>query len=372
MNADFHYYGTYAAALSAGFSVSEAKQIAWAAQMVDDCTEEFLKQEKVPKNARVVTCETTGEMVWDDKDDLSDANHETLKKVRRIWMPFHFLPGNLDGRKRYTGKKDWGFSRYDEARDGDDFRCICLHNSDLAEKMIENTRVLCDADNPLGLTPADKLYLIGIRMHVLADTWAHEFFAGTPNFWVNEIEESGQTGGRPVKKEGAPDLISFYSMAYHGHAQIGHWPDYGYMSYEYRPRWLGEGAIKKNNPDIFFNAFCQMAAAMSYIRNHTPFALQEGLVPAANDFRIPFPDSDDAIHISGEEIYSVLKSENTDQTSDWEAFIRNKLKDLPEADAKYEAKDPRYDISQFCSNAGIHQAFVRYEVNKKGLANVTL
>lgn len=31
------------------------------------------------------------------------------------------------------------------------------------------------------------LYLLGIRMHVLADTWVHEGFSGTCNWWINDL-----------------------------------------------------------------------------------------------------------------------------------------------------------------------------------------
>lgn len=40
MNLDFHLYGTYAAALMAGFKENSARKIAMAAQMVDDFTED--------------------------------------------------------------------------------------------------------------------------------------------------------------------------------------------------------------------------------------------------------------------------------------------------------------------------------------------
>lgn len=44
MNLDFHYYGTYCAAMEAGYAKEEAKKIAYFAQFVDECTATLLKK----------------------------------------------------------------------------------------------------------------------------------------------------------------------------------------------------------------------------------------------------------------------------------------------------------------------------------------
>ena len=97
------------------------------------------------------------------------ANHE-------VWIPFHFLPGNdgLQAGKDPSGK----FIN----------KIICEPNSYIAQDMIhsciENKNTLYG------------LHRLGITMHVYADTWAHQGFAGV-NHKVNNASK--------IKKEGRID-----------------------------------------------------------------------------------------------------------------------------------------------------------------------
>ncbi len=281
MNKDFHFEGTYCAARIAGFQHDDAEKIAWAAQMVDDCTEDLLKQTGISGvyQNTVITCETFGDSIMDDikYGEYSLKTNAALQKIRSIWMPFHFLPGNFSPNHRqiYAGEQQWkGFS-FDDDIDGNDFQCLCLHNSDLAREMIDDT-ISCYAVPPGQYTPDLLLYLIGIRMHVLADTWAHEFFIGTPNYWINDI--SGLKVENPDVAEYGKirtfPNVTFHSMSYHGHGRIGHLPDLGYLSYQYIPRWLGSPVIK-NNTVIFARAFCQMVDALRAIQTNQPFRQRE-------------------------------------------------------------------------------------------------
>lgn len=281
MNKDFHFEGTYCAARIAGFPHGDAEKIAWAAQMVDDCTETLLDHTGISASFQntVITCETT----WDSaKDDIkygeyAPKTNTTLQKIRSIWMPFHFLPGNLGpGRGQvYTGEQSWGGFSFDADIDANDFLCLCLHNSDLAQEMIDDT-ISCYAAPPAQYTRDILLYLIGIRMHVLADTWAHEFFAGTPNYWINDIDglEVENSDIAEYGKSRSLPGVTFHSVFYHGHGRLGHLPDLGYLSYQYIPRWLGSPIIK-NNTGIFTRAFCQMADALTAIQTNQPFRQNE-------------------------------------------------------------------------------------------------
>lgn len=49
MNLDFHYYGTYCAAMEAGYAKEEAKKIAYFAQFVDECTATLLEKNGIKK-----------------------------------------------------------------------------------------------------------------------------------------------------------------------------------------------------------------------------------------------------------------------------------------------------------------------------------
>ncbi|MFN2353100.1 MAG: DUF6765 family protein [Desulfopila sp.] len=75
-----------------------------------------------------------------------------LEDQRKIWVPFHFLPGN-EG------------SSYTE-------RLLCRKGSRFAQEMLEYV-----------LTLSHKHYspvLVGIAAHVYADTFAHYGFSGIP------------------------------------------------------------------------------------------------------------------------------------------------------------------------------------------------
>lgn len=278
MNRDFHYEGTYCAAVLAGFNPADAAQIAWAAQMVDDCTESLLSQTNVQG---IATCMTELEMLSSDLKYAAydPASNETLKKIRRIWMHFHFLPGNLpDGsiQQAYTGPAASPVTMGGTDFDSLDFLCLCRHNSTLAETMISNTvNRYAQADGVFSNRTV-LLNLIGIRMHVLADTWAHEFFVGTPNDWINDVKdiriEKGELSiSSRLNSIPAP---THHSLLYLGHGRIGHLPDLGFVRYSYQPIWLNQKIIRFN-PGIFLHAFCQMVEAMRSILTHTNFVLKE-------------------------------------------------------------------------------------------------
>lgn len=354
MNKDFHYYGTYLAARGVGFSHDEARKIAWAAQMTDDCTEELLNE--TPGSGswthRVATCQNMREMSAANMSRLSDPNNDILRKVRNIWMPFHFLPGNLSMRYSYAGERVWGRSDYDPVRDGADFKCICLHNSELVYQMVDETRHAWNAAaNDAGREKL--LYLLGIRMHVLADTWAHEYFAGTPNYWVNEVEEIQLLEGRSVRTGAAPDGVSFYSMLYLGHAQAGHYPDYGNIAYTYSPHWLKKSAtLVKNNPLLFLAAFCQMQDAMNAVRRNESFpqGLEYNGIPGDRELA---PQG-----ITAGNILSVLNTPVEDQSDAWKTLLHNRgiINDMEAFD--YRTADPAYSLKDFCECAEIQRHLV--------------
>lgn len=273
-------------------------------------------------------------------------------------MLFHFLPGNFDGTAyRYEGEKKWGNTQYDNIRDEDDFKCLCCHNSDLAVGMVNDTIGRYQLTN--AAEQENLLYLIGIRMHVLADSWAHEFFAGTPNCWINEDEGKDKVEGPFVNHITAPDAVSYYSIFYLGHAQVGHWPDYGFLSYKYEPHWMKKGAsIRKNNPEIFLSAFYQMYTAMQCILLNQTFVKQEYAFPAGQTICTAGGNGITA----GEIMAALSNGTHSDQSAEWAGFIDTKLSEA----LNYDKKDPLYNLTDFCDNAGIHRNMLQLYVNGKG------
>ena len=134
------------------------------------------------------------------KKDLRDNFYwtdEFRKTVADVWIPFHFLPGNYgdNSKKVYSGptsdKGKWERWFFD-AESEQQFKLLCLPDSILVKNMINN--IIYDNTDPYN----DVLKLIGLRMHTLADTWAHMYFAGIQAWFIND---AGDVVYKDFKKE---------------------------------------------------------------------------------------------------------------------------------------------------------------------------
>lgn len=261
MQMDFHYYATYCAAYLAGYSHEESLDIAYSAQFVDHCSRTLLAKVKGPSNA--ATTQLQLEMMDARTDPVG------LQDITRIWSSFHFLPKDLYAEKKKCSKKY--LNKY---------RLICGPNGDLVVKTVELAK-----DKPL--------QSVGIAMHVLADTWAHSNFAGTPSLVINntnyvfyELFPEGD-GFREQQitfrhKTSVPDDLdnSIYTNSLYqrsentimnlGHGRAGHLPDYSFARYRYLPAWGEYEEIIKDNPSDYMKAFTQMIRAMKFIRGDIP------------------------------------------------------------------------------------------------------
>ena len=156
MNKDFHCYATYCAAILAGYSHEESAVIGYSSQMVDLCTRTMLSKLHAPQSAATTQLQL----------ELMDARTDIigLQDITRIWASFHFLPGDLYAQPKQKCSKKY-LNKY---------RLICNPNSELIEKTVS-------------LAKGKSEQAAGIAMHVLADTWAHRYFAGTPSLVINNI-----------------------------------------------------------------------------------------------------------------------------------------------------------------------------------------
>ena len=295
MQLDFHYYATYCAAILAGYSHEESSALCYSAQFVDLCSVTLLKKLGAPKAA--ATTQLSMEMA-DTRTDLIG-----LQNITRIWASFHFLPYDL-----YAEKK--GVSR----RYRNKYRLICRPNGSLVSETVR-------------LAKGGSLQAAGLAMHVLADTWAHSNFAGTPSLVINntnyhffELLPDGTE--RPVKfahnPSGPDDLVSgvFTSSLFQpsensvmnlGHGRAGHLPDYSFMRYRYLPAWGGYREIVKDNPSDYLHAFCQMIEAMKYLRGE-----RESFETERYDFA--------AIEGLEDEIKAILTRRQLNACADWKAL----------------------------------------------------
>ena len=154
MNPDFHYYATYCSAILAGYSHDESMDICYSDNFVDLCSRTLLSKLGAPSEAATTQLQL----------ELMDARTDVfgLQDITRIWSSFHFLPYDL-----YAKPPKWCFKNYQRK-----YSLICNPNGELVRKTVELAKGKC-------------LQATGVAMHVLADTWAHRYFAGTPSLVIN-------------------------------------------------------------------------------------------------------------------------------------------------------------------------------------------
>ena len=264
MTADFHYYATYVAAILSGYSHEESLTIAYSDNFVDVCSRSMLTRLHAPLNA--ATTQLSLEMMEARTDIIG------IQDITRIWASFHFLPGDLYATPKKNNNKKAHFSKNYLNK----YRLICKPNSELLEHTVE-------------LAKDKSLQAIGVAMHTLSDTWAHQNFAGTPSMVINDVNETfiyemipdgdGYKDIKPTFRHSAsaPDDVDGYiytrslgvtnekSIMNLGHGRLGHLPDYSFMRYRYLPAWGDYDEIIKDNPSDYKKAFCQMIKALKYL-----------------------------------------------------------------------------------------------------------
>ena len=152
-----HYYGTYAIARTAGLKPKDARVIAYSAQFVDDST--HIDSEIHKDGGMLYGVATAHHLSQVVVKNLLHKMKEKIKhkkigniEQRRIWVPFHFYPGN----------------------EGNTFseNLICRKNSHLVNEMFDNHINHTKRECPF------ILQLIGIASHVYMDTFSHYGFSG--------------------------------------------------------------------------------------------------------------------------------------------------------------------------------------------------
>ena len=297
MQEDFHYYATYCAAYLAGHSPEECREISYCDQLVDLCSKTFLTVLNAPRAAATTQLQLE---LMEARTDLVG-----LQDITRIWSSFHFLPRDLHadpgrGGKRYRHK----------------YQLICGPNGELLADTVELAR-------------GHGMQAVGIAMHILADTWAHQYFAGTPSLVINDtnryffelLGEGAEAQERPAHfrhNPSAPDDLeqglyanSVYqqsetSIMNLGHGRAGHLPDYSFARYRYMPAWANYEEILKDNPSDYWHAFCQMVYAMRCLREGKPFEVAHYDFTAASSWE--------------QDIRSIFTKRQLDSCDDWRAL----------------------------------------------------
>lgn len=343
MDRDFHYYGTLAAAILSGFSAEESRTIATAAQFIDDCTETITHEGgmfSVGSKTKRFEVELHNALndqtqsfypiitsVYGVKTWTPTSNSD---ETRQIWMPFHFLPGNFSQQqsslvkiRTHLNTPAGNTAFLDRLNDSpDSIQLLCRPCSDSASNMInyavQSYPVLSSSDKRLALM------LVGCIMHVFADTYAHQDFAGITSTKLNGIKNHidkdpgsftiygtwGEFTWTPDEATMRPirwpkDLLSndwlniyppqsrFRDRASNlvndtvnlGHASLGHMPDCSCIAYDYHPEW-SNNSILRNNPQVYMDAFVDMVRALYCIKNGKEFSWsQEETLKMQNDLK---------------------------------------------------------------------------------------
>ena len=351
MQIDFHYYATFCAAILAGFSRDDALATAYCDQFVDECSVTLLKKIKGPTAAATTQLQSELLNARTDRAGLQD--------ITRIWSSFHFLPYDLyadagRGGKSYKNK----------------YRLICGPNGTL----VADTVRLAKNGGPQAA---------GVAMHVLSDTWAHRYFAGTPSLAINNTDfHFFELTGDPDEPErmirfnhnplGADDPTkgvytnslfgtSEKSIMNLGHGRAGHFPDYSYARYRYLPAWGNYRETVKDNPSDYYSAFCQMVFALKYLR---------GAVP---EFNVDTYD-ETAVAPHEKKIRRILIERRTDSSEDWRALGEDlsgeevEEFDVLKYQSEYRDADDKSDsfLGRFISAALAQKSMVTESICRSG------
>jgi len=199
MQEDFHFYTIYALCRAAGFSPDSAHIVAYSSQHTDDAKYgHALNFENGGRFQQVLTAHR-----------YIDINVFSKEVCYNIWIPFHFLPGNL------------GVDFYE--------RLFVSPNSVISQRMIED---FLDSE----IKPY-TLHRLGIILHVYADTWSHQNFMGIMKDYNDVKELKVMDEDENFLKgllEDLKDKILEYALPMLGHTQAGTIPDEPYRVWEYR------------------------------------------------------------------------------------------------------------------------------------------
>ena len=242
MQIDFHHGATYVIARLAGFDHRAAEIVAYCAQYVDDAT-----------NSGVIEFDNGAmyERISSAHKTLDYRNFESLAN-HRVWIPFHFLPGNGG----VPAGQDPPGTFIDKLR--------CVPDSPVARDMLRACIHHQHFDPNHPDAPNAALHRLGITMHVYADTWAHQGFAGV-NHEVNAAFHLRGPDGRP--DEGTMSRMIGYFLGTSlplGHGAVLSNPDKPYLVWSYTNG--RDEVIHRDNPTDFVNAAQAMCVAMQRFR----------------------------------------------------------------------------------------------------------
>jgi len=321
MDQDFHYYGTYyAARVGGGYSREDATRIAKASNFID-----FLSNEGYAGYWRLVRdTEKRSDEDYDivAKVDYPRYTYQGnlstgVDGSRGLWASYHFAPGNYADPANTPSDADIHGKEIAGLLPGHQIRTInpdssldispeigqllnrpqsalsrtliqdtieCLTNPQRLEAILERAaggEALLNDPDKANILKRFGLVLLGARAHVIADTWAHQDWSSANNvintYWdVSDSTYHNQFAQRieyqDIGDEWNQIKLSSLShlnlsavpngTSYLGHGWMGHFPDYSFVKYRYKPCWrkTSDPVLERDNPTEFKHAFLELCS----------------------------------------------------------------------------------------------------------------
>lgn len=321
MDQDYHYYGTYYAARTAGeFSRQEATTLAKAANFVDFLSDEvyggywqIIRETAKKADYRY---NVVGKIEYPRYTFQGGLSVGIENGSSGLWSSYHFLPGNygkLEGTP--SGEDIYGASVADslpgykvrEVQSDVDKKVSvlltrpqsplsnylfqdaarCFSDKERLEQIIGSAaggkEILAGADKA-DILNRFALLLLGARAHTLADTWAHQDWSPVDNkvntYWDVKDDWLGRQSidymdtGAQWKNTVLSSLEHENMQAvpngttYFGHGWMGHFPDYSFVKYRYKPCWRKQNdpPVERNNPEQYCHAFLELCSLFSRVK----------------------------------------------------------------------------------------------------------
>jgi hypothetical protein len=314
MDIDYHFGTIYVLSRWAGFGSGNAKVIAAASQFVDDNVSD---DPKVWATAKEVTTDGvirySGHELWENL--FNEEGNE------QVWIPYHFLPG-LEG-------------------DSEDERLVCKKNSVLANELAERL-------NSISLDDSNYAFKLGIGLHVYADTWAHQEFAGITSIanivkdLVVELfsEDSWQS------LEQMQDMVKNIALdlaAPLGHAAAIHWPDRPYAKW----KSMAKFPDGRDNCEEFMEASEAIYKILAHVHEDVPPELDTAqknvLKKAFLEIQDDDPEKRNAIWLQwiSDNIFGLDEYSDEDEHLEYSKYFILSDEDFPKQ--FYESLDDHYN-----------------------------
>jgi len=337
---DFHYFGTYYAAKKGGFNTVEASLIAKASNFIDFFTEstyaaywKLVSQEQKSDHYDVVA------QLDYPRYTFQGGQFSTLVSPDDgLWCSYHFTAGNYDDPSNTPSREmvhGPSISKYlpvfEKRETTGDLKIGTLLNrpqSAISRHLIADAIKCATSDTRLesilryaigGQAILQnnrednlrrfRLILLGVRAHVIADTWAHQDFCGLNNvinaYWdVNYDPQSrnpsnmgfgrqsidyndGTTSGwKNQVLSGAEAKVGLISKnfeavpngtSYLGHGWMGHLPDFSFVRFRYKPCWAeaSQAAVERNNPEQYKYAWVELVSLFTQAKGSGQLAIDD-------------------------------------------------------------------------------------------------